>query len=293
MAGLAVVAAGASYLLSARQARRLAAPLTDLERVTEELGDGNFAVRAAPSGVAEIDRAGAALNRTAQRLDDLLARERAFNAPASHQLRTPLTVMRLGLEHAAASAEPAVRKEILGSIAEADRLAATIDDVLTLARGAGSASAPLELAPVLDWTRSRWERVLAERDRRLLIEIEDVPAPRASGSAVRQILDVLVDNACRHGAGTVTVRVRAVSGAVAVDVIDEGHVATPLVPDLVSNTSMPAGRAAEPRRLGLWIAASLASAEAGRLVHARTDPTTRLTLLLPTGQAGQADQAQV
>ncbi len=288
MAGLALVAGGASYLLSARQARRLAAPLTDLERVTEELGDGNFAVRAAQSGVAEIDRAGAALNRTAQRLDDLLARERAFNATASHQLRTPLTVMRLSLEQAAASAEPDLRMEILGSIAEADRLAATIDDVLTLARGSGSAAAPLELPPVLDWTRSRWERVLAERGRRLVIEVQGAPPARASGAAVRQILDVLVDNACRHGSGTVTVRVRMVSGAVAIDVLDEGHVAEPLVPELTSDAASTSGGQAGPRRLGLWIAASLASAEAGRLVHARTDPTTRLTLLLPTVQPEQA-----
>jgi signal transduction histidine kinase len=283
MAALAVVAGGSSYALSARQARRIAAPLVELERVTEELGDGNFAVRANPSGVAEIDRAGAALNRTAQRLDDLLARERAFNATASHQLRTPLTVMRLGLEQAAASADPALRKEIAASIAEADRLSATIDDVLTLARGAGSARTPLDLAAVLEWTRSRWQRPLAEDGRALVIEVDDPPPATASASAVRQILDVLVDNARRHGTGTVRVVARSASGAPAIDVMDEGHVVRPLVPDLTSGP--PAGAdGPAPRRLGLWIAASLASAEEGRLVHARTDPTTRLTLLLPAEQ---------
>lgn len=285
MGGLAVVAGGASYVLSARQARRLAHPLVELERVTEELGGGNFAVRAAPSGVAEIDRAGSALNLTAQRLDDLLARERAFNATASHQLRTPLTVMRLGLEQAAAAADPLVRKEILGSIAEADRLAATIDDVLTLARGSGTTTALLDLPAVLEWTRSRWARPLAGDGRELVVEVADPPAALASASAVRQILDVLVDNARRHGAGSVRVVARPAAGALAIDVIDEGHVAQPLIPDLSAHPPAAATSSGETRRLGLWIAASLASAEGGRLVHARTDPSTRLTLLLPTAEA--------
>jgi signal transduction histidine kinase len=271
MAALAVIAGGGSYLLAARQARRLADPLVQLERVAEELGGGNFAVRAEACGVAEIDRAGEALNRTAERLDGILARERTFTAVASHQLRTPLTAMRLSLEQALEGSDDTLRLVVAEAIADGDRLSTTIDDVLALARE-GPRPEPLPMAELIGRLAPQWERALAARGRRLVVETDFAPPALASPAAVRQILTVLVDNAIEHGLGTVTVRLRDSSQAVAVDVGDEGSALKPL---------LPAAGATGPRRLGLAIAASLAEAEGGRLVHARTEPTTRLTLLLP------------
>ena len=281
LAGLAVLAGVSSSLLAAGQARRLARPLTELERVAEELGDGNFAVRAAACGVAEIDKAGAALNRTAARLDDILARERAFTAVASHQLRTPLTDLRLGLEHALSGPDDELRTAAREAMTGADRLAATIDDVLTLARGATSV-APLPVGPLLSDLRLRWASQLEAAGRSLVVVYEDPPVALASSPAVRQILDVLVDNALLHGAGRVTVTARAAAGAVAIDVADEGRADRPLVPDAVAPLDAP-------RRLGLSIAASLAASQNGRLIHARTDATTRLTVLLPAAEDDDPD----
>ncbi|HEX3614476.1 MAG TPA: HAMP domain-containing sensor histidine kinase [Sporichthyaceae bacterium] len=276
LAGLALLAGVSSSLLAAGQARRLARPLTELERVAEELGDGNFAVRAAACGVEEIDKAGAALNRTAARLDDILARERAFTAVASHQLRTPLTDLRLGLEHALSGPDDELRAAARDAMSGADRLAATIDDVLTLARGTTTV-APLPVGPLLSDLRLRWASQLEADGRSLVIVERDHSVALASAAAVRQILDVLLDNARLHGQGTVTVTARSAASAVAIDVADEGHAGGPLVPE---NAPPLDG----PRRLGLSIAASLAAAQNGRLVHARTDPTTRLTVLLPAAE---------
>jgi signal transduction histidine kinase len=95
---------------------------------------------------------------------------------------------------------------------------------------------------------------------------------------VRQILEVLLDNALRHGRGRVTVTARDGGGAVALDVADEG-VLPPggsLVPSQVEEATTPPGG----HRLGLRMAASLAEGVGGRLVHAHTEPTTRMTLLL-------------
>lgn len=273
MLGLAALAAGCASALAARQARRLALPLIHLEQVAEELGDGNFAVRAEPCGVTEIDRAGAALNRTAERLDDILAGERAFTAVASHQLRTPLTSLRLGLEHALDGPDESLRAAAAEAMTGADRLSATIDDVLALARGGGGGEL-FAAGPVLTQAQARWSGPLRGAGRALVVRAEDPPLALASPAAVRQILDVLLDNALHHGRGTVTVIARASSDALAIDVLDEGHAAVALIPD--ASTSSQA-----PRRLGLALAASLAAAQGGRLVHARTDPTTRLTVLLP------------
>ena len=95
MAGLALLAFAAAAGLAMVSARRLARPIERLEAVAGQLGGGNFSVRAEPSGIEEIDRAASALNKTAERLGDVVSRERAFAAHASHQLRTPLTGLRL------------------------------------------------------------------------------------------------------------------------------------------------------------------------------------------------------
>ena len=82
-------AIGVSALIGLYESRRLARPVDDLARAAERLGDGDFTVRNAPSGVPEIDAVSTALDSTAARLDRMLTRERTFSEDASHQLRRP------------------------------------------------------------------------------------------------------------------------------------------------------------------------------------------------------------
>ena len=231
MTGLALLAGIVASFIAAVQARRLTRPLQHLEAVAEDLGAGDFSTRAEPSGVGEIDRTGQALNVTAQRLDDLLARERAFTAQASHQLRTPLTSLRLGLESALQN-DGDLRAAAHEAILSADQLSQTVDDVLALTRGTSTGTTPLDLTALLAEVRSRWETPLSLAGRTLVVIEETPPTAAAAEPAVRQILEVLLDNAFRHGKGTVTVTARDGGGALAIDVVDEGHVegARPLVP---------------------------------------------------------------
>ncbi|MCW2722447.1 HAMP domain-containing sensor histidine kinase [Pseudonocardia sp.] len=280
MLGLAVVAAGAVWVLARRFAARLAGPLEELAVAARRLGDGDFSVRGPHSGVPEIDAVGAALDSTAHRLGALLDRERAFSADASHQLRTPLAGLRLTLESALEEPGSDPRAALAAGLAATDRLQATIDDLLALARdtpraAARDSAARLDLDALLDELREQW-RALAN-DRELVIDHRpDAPTSWASTAAVRQVLAVLLDNADAHGRGSVTVTVRDTGGALAVDVTDEG----PGVDRPETELFVRRSSGAERHGIGLALARSLAEAEGGRLRLTRPAPPT-FTLLLP------------
>jgi signal transduction histidine kinase len=286
MTGLAAVAVTIAWLVGRLQARRLARPLEDLEDSARRLGDGDFSVRSRKGGIKEIDSVGMALDTTAARLDDLLARERAFSADASHQLRTPLAGLRLRLEAALEKTDEDPRRAIAASLADADRLEAIIEELLTLARaGQAGQSGPIDVGVLLGELSPEWGARLALHGRDLDVWIEPgVPHPCASAAAVRQVLAVLVDNAVTHGRGTVTVSVREAAGAIAIDVSDEG----PGVRD--PNGILFASRAdrRDGHGIGLGLARRLAEAEQGRLELTRSTPSV-FTLLLPAAPVDTSD----
>jgi signal transduction histidine kinase len=276
LAGLALIAVSAATLFARRQSRRLADPLVRLAAAAQTLGDGDFTVQAPPAGIAEIDAAGAALTRTAERLGALVGRERAFSADASHQLRTPLTGLRLRLETALEGGDP--RPALVAALDTADQLERTIDELLALARDAPTARDPADLPALLGEAERSWHGPLYAAGRTLRVSIEPVlPGTRASAAATRQILDVLVDNAVRHGAGAVTVTARAADTAIAVDVADQGEgVGVPADELFRRRAERAAGHG-----IGLALARALAEAEGGRLILTRAAPAPVFTLLLP------------
>lgn len=278
MLGLGGLAVGTVWLVARRQARRLAEPLEKLSDAALRLGQGDFSVRTAPAAIPEIDSVGSALNSTAGRLDDMLARERSFSADASHQLRTPLTGLRLRLEAALDRPGQDLRQAITDGIAAADRLEQTIEELLALARDTRTSNAaPLDLPALLDEIEVGWHDRLAAQHRALHVAVDPhAPVSLASTAAVRQVLTVLLDNAATHGAGTVSVAVRNAVDALAIDVSDEGAGITAPEPELFTRRS----RLAEGHGIGLALARSLAEAEGGRLRLTRPAPPT-FTLLVP------------
>jgi signal transduction histidine kinase len=277
MLGLGVAAVSATYLVARWQARRLAAPLEALSATAAQLGQGDFSVRTGRSGIPEIDSAGASLNSTAGRLGAMVARERTVSADASHQLRTPLTGLRLGLETALYSADPAVlRTAMAGAIDAADRLERTIEDLLALARDTGRNGAELPIREVVTEAVDGWRPVLVAAGRDIRLEVDDhLPVSAASAPAVRQVIGVLLDNAVTHGLGTVTLTLRDAGGAVAVDVTDEG-------PGVHDGDDLFSRRAESTtgHGIGLSLARTLAEAEGGRLRLSVPTPPV-FSLLLP------------
>lgn len=284
---LGVAAVGGSRLVARRLAVRLSAPLEILAADAARLGEGDFTV-SEPVSTGRRDPAPeiAAVHRslavTATRLDELITRERAFSAEASHQLRNPLAGLRLRLEEAASlpPGSPEVALAVDSALEAADRLDRTVEELLRLARE--PAGIPHEEIAVEDLV----ERVVAEvrtdgvpEGRSISAQGDDAGSgalhARASEAAVRQILAVLVTNALVHGAGAVTVTTRDAAPAVAVDVADEGSLTLDETDLFASPTEDRAGHG-----IGLALARRLAEAQGGRLRLRSPAPTT-VTLLLP------------
>lgn len=277
MAGLALVALGLVWLLARRQARRLARPLDDLSAAATRLGDGDFSVRLPAVAYPEIDAVASSLNATAARLDDLLTRERAFSAEASHQLRTPLTSLRLRLEGALAHPDGDLRGAINAGLDAADRIESTIDELLVLARDRDRVLEAVDVGALLPPLTEPWATRLAAGGRSLRLVVEPgTPPAMASAAAVRQVLTVLLDNAAVHGAGRVDVAVRDAGGAVAVEVADQGDGVPEDGADLWARRPREDGHG-----IGLALARRLAEAEGGHLRLASPAPPV-FALLLPT-----------
>jgi signal transduction histidine kinase len=284
MAAVAVVALAVAVLVARRQAARMNRPLERLAQAAQALGEGDFSARTEPSGVREIDLTASALNTSAVRLSELLERERQMTANASHQLRTPLTGLRLTLETALDSDAQTLRTAAVDAIATADHLESTIGDLLRLARGGpptGIAEVPA--AALLDDAVRRWQPTLAAAGRPLRDIVEaDTPPARCSPTVAAQILNILIENALQHGRGAVTLTARPAMGALAVDVQDEG---TAELGEGIFERGLSGG---DGQGIGLALGRDLATRQGGRLLLAPGGRGTVFTVLLPAapGPAG-------
>jgi signal transduction histidine kinase len=269
LAGIAAAIIAAAALAAVLLARRLARPLERLTIAARRLGHGDFTARAGSDGVAEVAAVGEALDATAGRLDDLITRERAFSTNASHQLRTPLAALRLELESLQLREPGAPESE--AALAQVDRLETTIDTLLAVARHRGDTNARVDLGALLAQVESRWHAVLAADARPLRTRgVDSGSVARASEDVVNEIVDVLVDNAHRHGTGAITLGLRRVDAWWALEVADQG----PGFAD-TDRTAHHDGHG-----IGLELARSLAHGEGGRVVVSSSGPGPVVTLML-------------
>jgi signal transduction histidine kinase len=276
--GLAVAAALASV-----QARRLAAPLDDLARAAERLGAGDFSATAPRTGLEEVDTIAAALDTSAARIANLVQAEREFSANASHQLRSALTSLRLRLESLAAVDDPDVAAEAGRALEQAERLSDTVADLLQLARtGRADDAQSFDLA-VLASAHLRDLAPRFELERRTAALVAPAPVRvRAAAGAVGQALDVLLDNALRHGRGAVRVVVESAGDHGLLTVEDQGPGIDPeagggLFDRRVGDTGT--------HGIGLALARTLVQADGGRLDLVRASPAS-FRITLPLAGAG-------
>ncbi|MEP7053692.1 MAG: HAMP domain-containing sensor histidine kinase [Actinomycetota bacterium] len=289
---IGVLAVGA--LIGHVVAGRLVGPWNRLRDVAVQLGHGDFSAQMEHSSIPEVDEAATAMAVTAQRLDDLVSRERAFSADASHQLRTPLAGLRSGLE-TELQFPRADRTEVLReALEDIGRLESTITELLTLARAPKLAPASCSLVSVLGQLADSWHGRFAAAGRPLLIaDAADAPPLAANGVLLRHALDVLIDNALVHGTGETRVDYDVAAAAVTIAVADENPApAANAPPQSASAADAGDGPAGDLHGLGLPLAARLIEAMPGRFNIVRQGERRRFEIVVgrfnPPSPAGSA-----
>ncbi len=221
--GLVGLAAG--MLIAFALANSLARPLTSLAATARRLGNGDLSARAGDVGGArEIHDLGESFDDMADRVERTVRSQREFVANASHQLRTPLTGMKLRLESAASDAtDPALRHQIEAADVEVDRLAATVDRMLVMAHQVEKGDATVvNLREIADRAVFRWHDRAGSLNT-IVTATGDGGSALANTVDLDQVLDNLIDNAIAYGAGPIELECGRRGTRVSIAVRDHGR----------------------------------------------------------------------
>ncbi len=251
--GALVVAGIAAELVSRRLVRGLGAAAATADRLSE----GDLEARTPEHGPAEVRRVAVALNRLAERIDELLLLERETVADLSHRLRTPLTAVRLDVEALPDSPE---RTELEGHL---DLLERTLTAVIRTARRP-EREGPIphcDASAVVSERVDFWSPLLEEQGRDITRELaEQGLTARCAAADLAAAVDALIENVVAHTPdGTAaTVSLHAIDRRLTLEVRDRG----PGIP----HGAVGRGRSDRGSSgLGLDIARSCAEASGGRL----------------------------
>lgn len=235
-----------------------------------------------PAAHDEIRRLGETLNEMLARLRAAFERESRFVADASHDLRTPIAIIKTELEGAlqVAGPETSVHASLVAAAEECDRLGQLAEDLLVIARAAdGQLPVRPELTPVrvlLGGVRDRYADRSRRRGRVIRVVGESDLLVRADPVRMRQALGNLVENALRHGQGEIVLVARSSAGGIEIDVSDEGPGFPPdLAPRAFERFARgDRARTGEGFGLGLAIVQAIAEAHGGSASIVDTTPTT-------------------
>ncbi|MFJ9011643.1 sensor histidine kinase [Streptomyces canus] len=225
---LAVAAVGllASAAVGIPLVRWSLGPARQLQTAVRQIAQGQYSVRAsADRGPAELRELAEAVNGMTDRLVSVLEAQRSFVADASHQMRNPLTALRVRVEALEPVVPKAGRENLAVAVAEADRLSRILDELLVLANAVTTddGTSTIDVRAVVESRARALSSRAEEADVTIAVQGRGAPATCLPG-ALDQVLDVLLDNALGFSPpeGRVTVRIRSDDAWVYVEVQDEG-----------------------------------------------------------------------
>lgn len=227
--GLIVLALG--LLAGAVIAGQVARPIRRLEQIARRVAQGDLQARAELEGSREQRSLARSFNEMTGRVAALLGAQRQFVADASHQLRTPLTGLRLRLEEARAlTASEQAQEELDAALGEVDRLAGTVNELLSLSRAGErhAEGAAVSLRDAAQAAVSRWRGPVTARHGTLTVRMPDADLGRRGGEErvwsaapdLDRALDVLLENALHYSPATPVIDV--VCGPGQIEVCDRG-----------------------------------------------------------------------
>ncbi|HEV2282031.1 MAG TPA: HAMP domain-containing sensor histidine kinase [bacterium] len=289
-----------TVIASAALARRIAAPIHSLTEVTEAMAAGELAQPVTPAGPEEVERLGRAFNRMAERVRDTLTHQEAFVAHAAHELRSPLTSLRLRLELLQAPQHPhdeMTRRylaEMTQQVASMQRLVDHLLALSALDEDHQASRAPLDLAPLLYELADEMGPLARAAGLDLAVDVPaHLPAVSANADQMRIVVRNLLDNAVKYtpAPGRITLAAAPDRGAVALRVTDTGvgipvdHL--PLVFDRFYRVEGGGARRVGGSGLGLALVRGIVKAHGGEIrLDSEPGRGTTSTVRLPTAASG-------
>jgi len=290
---VAIVFGLLSFLVvSSRVLRRIDA----IAATGSKIVDGDFTRRLPIAGTGdEFDRLSDSLNTMLDRITELHAGLRRVSDNIAHDLKTPLTRLRMQAEAALrqATSEEALRDALQATIEESEALIRTFDALLMIARSeAGSATvalAPVDIAQIARDVAEMYEPVAEEAEVTLSVEVPDTVMVEANRELVGQALANLIDNAIKHGARDaeegpkVSVILTDSQVAAELSVADNGPGIAPADRSRVTDrfVRLEASRSTPGSGLGLSLVEAIANVHRGRFELGDAEPGLKATLVFP------------
>jgi signal transduction histidine kinase len=272
-----------------RMVRRLTRPVGDLVDAASQIEAGDLTVRVRERGPREVRTVARAFNEMAEQLEKTDARRRTFLADVTHELRTPLSVIRGRAEGIMDGVYPGDPEHVAPVLEAARTLEGLIEDLRTLALAdAGGLTLrrePVDIGVLVNETLASFEGPAHDAGVRLTADLQpDLPVIQADPGRLQSVLSNLVSNAIRHTPSDGSVRVAAgrAGDRLEVSVSDTGE---GIAPDLLPNVfeRFVKGSSSSGSGLGLAIARDLVVAHGGA-IEAATQPGSGTTIrfTLPT-----------
>jgi signal transduction histidine kinase len=290
----ALLLATGGVALGMRGLRRFTAPVADLVEGATRIQAGDYGVRVAERGPPEVRSVARAFNAMSERLEATENQRRSFLADVTHELRTPLSIIRGQAEGISDGVYPGDALHLAPIIDAVHTMERLVDDLRTLALSeTGSlnlALEPLDVTELVEESLASFTPQAEARGITLQREVgRDLPPVVADPVRIRSVLGNLLANAITHtpAGGSVDVRAQRSGDYLTVTVSDSGEgIPADLLPSIFER--FVRGPGSNGSGLGLAIARDLVQAHGGAIT-AESEPGagTTIRFTLPTESSGQ------